>query len=141
MIEEISLRAGAPGDAEAIRRIQAQSPEASQWSPEEYFGHHVVVAERKGRVIGFLVWRETAPGEYEILNLAVPPAERRLGVGRALLQEALERCRGTVYLEVRASNAAAMAFYAGFGFVEAGRRSGYYSHPDEDAVVMKFHSC
>lgn len=141
MPEGISVRPGAPRDAEAIRRIQAEAPEASQWQPEEYFAHHVLVAEREGTVIGFLVWRETAPGEYEILNLAVSPAERRQGVGRVLLREALDRCSGEIYLEVRASNRAAMAFYASSGFVTAGRRPGYYSQLDEDAVVMKFHSC
>lgn len=141
MPERISLRAGVPSDADAISRIQSQAPEASQWQPEQYFEHHVLVAEREGRVAGFLVWRDTAPGEYEILNLAVSPPERRRGVGRALLKAALERCHGDVYLEVRVSNSAAIAFYASFGFISAGRRVGYYAAPDEDAVVMKFHSC
>ena len=141
MLEDFSVRPAAPADAESIRRVQAQAPEASQWQPEQYFEHHVLVAERERSVIGFLVWRDTAPGEYEILNLAVSPAERRRGVGRALLREALERCRGAVYLEVRASNSAARAFYASSGFITLGRRTRYYSHPVEDAVVMKFHSC
>ncbi len=40
-------------------------------------------------------------------------------------------------LEVRAGSAGAIALYAGLGFVEVGRRVGYYERPSEDAVVMR----
>jgi ribosomal protein S18 acetylase RimI-like enzyme len=41
-----------------------------------------------------------------------------------------------VMLEVRASNHAARGFYACAGFVETGRRPGYYSDPEEDAILL-----
>ena len=64
---------------------------------------------------------------------------RRQGIGRALLQGALEyaRARGVVriFLEVAEGNAAALGLYAAFGFVSMGRRRGYY--PDGgDALTM-----
>jgi ribosomal-protein-alanine N-acetyltransferase len=40
-------------------------------------------------------------------------------------------------LEVRASSAGAIALYTGLGFVEAGRRPGYYAEPKDDAVLMR----
>ena len=82
------------------------------------------------------------PGdEAEVLNLAVVEGRRRKGVGGALLKAADEefRMRGVrrVFLEVRESNATAMAFYRTHGFSEAGRREGYYRDPVEAAIVME----
>lgn len=78
-------------------------------------------------------------GELEILRLACHPAYRRLGLARLLLTALEEEFRPQglqrLLLEVRAGNAAAIAFYRCAGFVEAGRRRHYY--PDgEDAVLM-----
>ena len=90
--------------------------------------------------MGFLVGRELGD-EAEVLNLAVKPGERRRGAGRELLQAALEefRARGVsrVFLEVRESNEAAIAFYAKQGFSRMGRRPAYYRDPDEAAVLME----
>jgi ribosomal-protein-alanine N-acetyltransferase len=134
--EAFSIRAATPGDLDAIGRIQESAPEAAQWAPEQYLAFRVLVAERQGTIAGFIVWRETAADEWEILNLAVEPAQRRQGVGGALLRAALRHCRGAVYLEVRASNRSARAFYQAAGFRIAGRRPGYYSNPAEDAVLL-----
>jgi ribosomal-protein-alanine N-acetyltransferase len=72
--------------------------------------------------------------------LAVDPAERRHGAGRALVHAAMAEggSRGAtqVYLEVRKSNTPAQSFYARLGFTVTGRRPGYYTEPDEDAVLM-----
>jgi ribosomal-protein-alanine N-acetyltransferase len=77
--------------------------------------------------------------EMHLLNLAVHPARRRQGIARALLTEALARVRTqgvvVVWLEVRPSNAAALALYQAFGFEEVGVRPGYYSDCGEDALV------
>jgi ribosomal-protein-alanine N-acetyltransferase len=81
-----------------------------------------------------------AADEAEILNLAVAPESRRRGYATALTQEALRDFLGQgvrrVFLEVRASNRAAIAFYEGLGFRGAGRRAAYYDKPREDAVCM-----
>ena len=77
--------------------------------------------------------------EADITNVAVFPAARRQGVGRALIQAvadyAAKQALVRVTLEVRASNAAAIALYEGFGFVQDGRRPRFYSDPTEDALL------
>ena len=99
-----------------------------------------LVAETAQGVAGYLVAIDAAD-EGEILNLAVAPNGRRHGVGRALVREILETLsdRGVrkVFLEVRESNAAARALYAGYGFKEVGRRTQYYRRPVEDAIVLR----
>jgi ribosomal-protein-alanine N-acetyltransferase len=98
------------------------------------------MSEADGRVIGFLIGR-CVVDEAEILNLAVAQGNRRRGEGTALLKAALEEfcTRGVsrVFLEVRDSNAAAVAFYEKHGFSKVGRREGYYREPFESAIVME----
>ena len=85
-----------------------------------------------------MVSRATAPGEREILNLAVEPSLRRRGVARRLLEEVLSREEGTWFLEVRESNAAAIRLYEGLGFRPMGLRKNYYNDPSESGIVMRF---
>ena len=83
-----------------------------------------------------------AADECEILDIAVDPAARRNGLGARLLAAALAAAatRGArrCFLEVRASNAGAQAFYRAAGFVEDGRRKDYYRSGQgrEDALLM-----
>jgi len=85
---------------------------------------------------------QTVLDEATLFNLAVDPAYQRRGLGRALLQhliDELER-RGilTLWLEVRASNRAAIALYEQLDFNEVSIRRNYYPTADgkEDAVIM-----
>ena len=91
---------------------------------------------------GFILIRSVAD-EAEILTLAVDPAARRQGVGARLVREgaaeAAARGATRLFLEVADDNAAALALYAGAGFIEAGRRPGYYARPDgsrQDALIL-----
>lgn len=100
----------------------------------------VKVALAAGEVAGYSVaW--VVADEAELANLAVVPARRGEGIGGRLLDDLLAElaARGgaTVYLEVRASNAAAQALYRSRGFTVAGRRKAYYRRPTEDALVMR----
>ena len=99
-----------------------------------------LVAETAEGVAGYLVALDAAD-EGEILNLAVAPGGRRHGIGRALVDHALDSLarRGVrqVYLEVRESNAPARALYAALGFRDVGRRAQYYRRPVEDAVILR----
>ena len=75
---------------------------------------------------GFVLARAAA-GEAEILTLAVAPAARGKGLGRALLQAAIDQAQGpwaraTIFLEVGADNPHALALYAGLGFAKVGMR-------------------
>ncbi len=135
----MNVRAAAPEDLAAIAEIQARSPEASQWDPASYLAYKCLVAADP-QVVGFLVARQTAPGEREILNLAVEPSQRRRGVARALLQVEVGYANTQWFLEVRASNQGAIVLYQKAGFQVAGRRESYYRNPPESGIVMKFDS-
>jgi ribosomal-protein-alanine acetyltransferase len=137
---EITLRPARLADLAAIDAIQTASPEGVHWNPADYLKQDCRVCDLNSCVAGFLVTRQVAPGESEILNIAVDPAERRAGIARRLLTDALARVKGTWFLEVRASNAAAIRLYESVGFTRAGNRKDYYDEPAEDAIVMRFFS-
>jgi [ribosomal protein S18]-alanine N-acetyltransferase len=137
----IAVRRGEPTDLPEVRAIQAASPQAAQWDVTDYLQYDLRVALQSVRVAGFLVARTLAPGESEILNVAVAPELRRQGVARALVGALLSDLEGALFLEVRASNVAALDFYKCLGFQEVTTRREYYEKPPEPAIVMKFHSC
>lgn len=89
---------------------------------------------------GFILWREIA-GESEILTVAVNPLSQRRGIGKRLVQKALEHAGNqTCFLEVAANNVAAQNLYLTLGFIETGRRKNYYfqgPYPAVDAILMK----
>jgi [ribosomal protein S18]-alanine N-acetyltransferase len=107
-------------------------------NPLFYF---VCARDDSERVLGYVVAWFVA-GEGEISNIAVNPDGWGRGVGRSLLNAALEEGRrrraGAVYLEVRESNQRARALYESTGFEEVGRRKGYYRRPVEDAIMLRF---
>ncbi len=80
--------------------------------------------------------------EAEVLQIGVARRQLRRGLARQLLAAALQQLPALgverLMLEVRASNVAALSLYRGLGFVEDGRRSGYYATVTghEDAVLM-----
>jgi ribosomal-protein-alanine acetyltransferase len=124
--------------------IQSSCPEIAQWTTRDYA--RVVqgdmagwTAEEKSEVAGFIVARRVA-SDLEILNFAVQPNSRNRGVGTALLRQALEwgaTFHGEkAFLEVRASNFAALRFYEHRGFEMTARRPRYYLAPIEDALVL-----
>ncbi len=92
-----------------------------------------------GRIIGCVVYRNIV-GDVDITNVQVDTAFRRQGIARELMVKAMEyarACGGVRFtLEVRASNAPAIALYESLGFVSAGVRPGFYEDPREDAVIM-----
>lgn len=79
--------------------------------------------------------------ESELHSLAVLPAQRRRGLGSVLVKSAITEARklgaNEMFLEVRSSNQAAIALYEREGFTALSVRRGYYSHPREDALVMR----
>lgn len=93
---------------------------------------------------GFLLWSVTAD-QAELLNIALHPSQQGKGFGRMLLDHLTSQlpCAvASLFLEVRASNFAAIALYQSYGFNQIGERRGYYrasSDPlagREDALVM-----
>ena len=82
--------------------------------------------------------------ELHLLNITVQPASQGRGLARVLLdfmqQYGREQGFESVLLEVRRSNARAIAVYQSAGFAEIGKRKNYYpvdAHTREDAIVMR----
>lgn len=101
------------------------------------------VADLDGRVIAMLVaW--FIVDEIHIATIATHPDFRRQGIGRNLLLHVLRSAKEegalTSFLEVRESNLAAIEMYRQFGFVESGKRAGYYKDNNEDAILMSLGS-
>ncbi len=90
-------------------------------------------------ILGFIVFC-LVHDEVHVLNIATAVEERRRGVGRALMLEAARRGvrAGAVLatLEVRRSNAPAIALYRELGYRQVGIRPNYYADEGEDAIVM-----
>ncbi|MDQ3880912.1 MAG: ribosomal protein S18-alanine N-acetyltransferase [Chloroflexota bacterium] len=100
---------------------------------------HYVVARVDGVIAGYAgLWMIVDEGH--ITTFSVDPSWRRRGIGQRMLLHLVDLSRRLgatrMTLEVRVSNVAAQALYAKFGFVETGRRRGYYSDDGEDALVM-----
>ena len=99
-----------------------------------------LVADDNGRVAGY-IGSQTVMGESDMMNLAVDPEQRRMGIGASLvnaLVAALHKQGSTcLTLEVRASNAQAISLYRSLGFVQVGKRPNYYRNPREDALILR----
>ena len=94
---------------------------------------------RSPAVVGFAILR-CVGDDGELLQIAVDKAHRRGGAGDLLMIAALEYARenafGSIFLEVRRGNVAAVGLYKKHGFNSMRIRKDYYSDPVEDAVVM-----
>lgn len=137
-----------PMEARDVERVVSieRASFTSAWQPETFHGllnrpgaELWVLDHPEDGVVGYAVlWCILDQGE--LANIAVAEAHRGRGLGRRLLEAVLDvgRQRGldAVYLEVRASNADALALYERFGFRQVGIRRRYYDKPREDALVM-----
>lgn len=99
----------------------------------------LIAGAGRGEALGFVILRAVA-GEAEIISLGVEPRARRLGVGRRLLAGALAAAAASdaarIFLEVAADNWAARALYLEQGFLEVGRRPGYYRRPHGSMAAL-----
>ena len=99
----------------------------------------LVAVDDDGRVMGYAGLHYVID-EAGITNVSVFPEDRRHGVAKALMQELDRFCRTSnmafLTLEVRASNAGAIALYEKLGFQNVGTRKNFYTHPTEDALLM-----
>ncbi|MGZ4274524.1 MAG: ribosomal protein S18-alanine N-acetyltransferase [Solirubrobacteraceae bacterium] len=97
----------------------------------------LAAVDEQDKLMGYLICARYDT-VWHLMNIAVDPALRRRGIARALLEQMSERAgRDREYtLEVRTSNAPAIALYERFGFRSAGTRPRYYRDNGEDAVIM-----
>jgi ribosomal-protein-alanine N-acetyltransferase len=137
----VKIAAASAADAEALALLHATSFE-SPWGAEDIAallespgGFALTASDTEIR--GFILARAISY-DAEILTLAVGLQFRRRGLASALT-EAAAKCAGalgaeSMFLEVAEDNPGAVALYAGAGFVQVGRRRGYYARTDAEAV-------
>ena len=143
-----TIRAASAGDIPSIIAVELEAETAAHWPAAEYecifmpggIARIALVIENERQISGFIVARRIDK-EWELENVAVRRTSRRQGLGRALVEHLLELAHeasaARLFLEVRESNQAARRLYSQLGFLEIGRRRGYYSHPVEDAVTYE----
>jgi ribosomal-protein-alanine N-acetyltransferase len=100
-----------------------------------------MVAEHDNRVVGFMIY-ELHKTKLHILNFAVAPAFRRLGVGAQMIEKLINKLsqqrRQEIVLEVRETNLAAQLFYQAQGFRAVRVLRSHYADSAEDAYVMQY---
>ena len=134
-----------PADLDQVIAIERRIY-SHPWTPGNFrdslqAGYSCWVMECGGRLVGYGVLM-IGVREAHLLNLSVAATWQRRGLGRQLLQHFVELARGYeaehILLEVRPSNYAARALYAGTGFRQLNVRRGYYplDAGREDAILM-----
>lgn len=137
MVDALTPRAMAQTHARAF--IQSRA-----WTADEFRGllsNPLVFA--CGDIRCFAVAQVVA-GEAELLTIATDPDHQRQGFANRIMKEwqtqAMNRDADEAFLEVAADNTPAIKLYETHGFVECGRRTGYYrrsSGPKVDAILMR----
>jgi len=145
----ILIQAMVKNDLSEIMKIEKRSfnePWSEKMFVEELskpkpFSFSFVLRFRESpKILGYTCFRILAP-EVHLLTLAISPHLRNQGLGSYLLQWVLEKANekkaSIAFLEVRSSNTAALHLYKKHAFQELSRRKDYYSHPREDALILK----
>ncbi len=139
------LRLLGVADLDAIERIERASYPAP-WSRSMFTGELakpgslcIGAFDSDAELTGFLVVSRYVDA-WHVMNLAVAPENRRVGLATTLMQQLFEQTaedgnRGYT-LEVRVSNAEAIRLYERLGFAAKGVRPGYYTDNREDALIM-----
>ena len=150
MSSGIHIRPMTVGDLDAVVAMEQETAKAAHWGRADYLlcvqpeeesnlRRLGIVAEYQDSVAGFAVLRILLP-MAELESVVVDGNLRRVGIGAALMAAAVESARQQqarrLELEVRQSNRAAIAMYERAGLHVDGERPGYYSNPEEGAVLM-----
>ena len=138
----------ARADAARCAELEAQLFEGDDPWPARAFlaeleAKHIryVAARADNKVVGYAGISRLGrkrPYEYEIHTIGVDPVYQGRGIGRRMMTELLEYASGgTIFLEVRTDNEAAIALYESLGFVNVGMRRRYYRASGADAYTMR----
>ena len=130
-------------DVMAIEQMAFSAPWTKEMFYSEFFDNLLsfsFVAKNGEEVVGYLFAWEVS-GEFHLMNVAVAPKWQRKGIGEALIKKMFdvgrERAIGTILLEVRTSNAPAIALYRKLHFLKVGVRKNYYHSPKEDGLILR----
>lgn len=131
-------------DIEEVSRIEEETF-SMPWSPKDFLEMinldyaYYIVAKLDDEVVGCCGIRNMC-GDGEITNVVIRKDMRKAGIGEAMLRHLLSASRDigvrNYTLEVRESNAPAIALYEKLGFQVEGKRKGFYEKPVEDALIM-----
>jgi ribosomal-protein-alanine N-acetyltransferase len=159
-----SVRAMRMQDIDEVVKLAARFVEAPHWTRSDYeqmpcpappaaprtsrrttpqatLTRCSVVALSDNNLAGFAVASCLCLEPAEIEGLVVDEEYRRQGIGSALIRACKDWAANAgalnIRLEVRVSNAAALALYQRHGFSAVGHRRAYYSAPIEDAVLLQ----
>lgn len=151
-IDPITIDALRPADADRCAELEVELFDGDDPWPAKAFrtelaaGHNHYVAARDAQKLvgygGIARLGRRKPFEFEVHTIGVDPTYQGRGIGRALLDSLLAHADssaggGTVFLEVRTDNAAAIALYERNGFVTVGVRKRYYRVSGADAYTMR----
>ena len=144
----VELRQLALDDLEAIDEIERRAY-PTPWSRSMFAGELAKPTSiclggfeaegEEGALVGYLIVSRYVDA-WHVMNVAVDPAQRGRGVATMLLERVFELtiddARRGYTLEVRVSNATAIALYERLGFESRGLRRAYYTDNREDALIM-----
>jgi len=140
----LDVRPLAAADLDAIERIERASYPAG-WSRSMFAAELAkpssvsLGAFEEDTLVGYVIVSRYVDA-WHVMNVAVTPARRRHGIASTLLERVLDATaddpRRGYTLEVRVSNAGAIALYERFAFHRKGLRRGYYTDNREDALIM-----
>jgi [ribosomal protein S18]-alanine N-acetyltransferase len=149
---QVLVRRAVATDLDRVMEVERQSAYGAHWTRAAYakyegeprddlFHRSMSVAVEGESIVGFAAASYLEGDDAALLeNLAVDSTWRRRGVAKALCAATMEWAKSEgawgLNLEVRVSNAAALALYGSLGFVEQGLRRRYYTDPEEDGVLM-----
>jgi len=131
-------------DVEQVYAIELEAF-SSPWTRESILMEvisprsHYLVMENESEIIGYAgLWKIFDEGH--ITNIAVKKGYRNRGLGLLLMERLIDHAQESqikrLTLEVRCGNFQALKLYKKLGFIEAGRRRGFYDFPKEDAIIM-----
>jgi len=142
----VRIRPFVPNDIPAVASIVREAlrenyPTSLYLDIHRWWRDGFLVADLDGHPVGFLASVITADGQARILMFAVTAGVRRRGVGSAMMNAFLQACamRGLkrIELEVRVSNAEAIAFYKRYGFETAGALPRFYTDGEDGYKMLK----
>lgn len=111
-------------------------------SSMEEENNHYLVAKEEDKVLGYVAYWGVLD-EGQICNVSVKKEYQGKKIGykllRTLIEDGIQAGITAFTLEVRASNQKAISLYEKLGFLSAGVRKNFYTHPKEDAIIMWYY--